>query len=233
LVEEHSKYAVLLLVRKYGVNMIWNISIVPEFAKVIVRNNILNKNESDYMISFSDENISHTKIGDATFVLFDKEEVKTSYNLTYKGVRLNELEREPRLLTLRKGEESIIKIKAGHVAILARYKDGELISNGSVDIFKLSNKEEFVSSWGWLDSILNLTLPYGRYKVRVMVGDAEQNKTFIVNKPNNFVNIEFLRSEVITKKDEGNELLFGLALFALIVEVLIAFKVWRRALKKV
>lgn len=227
-----NEYMVLLLVKKYGVNTIWNKSIIPKFAKIIVKNKILNKNVTEYELNFFDKNISYTKIGDITYVLFNKKEVSVRYNLTYKGVKLDEFEREPRLLTLRQGEESVIKVKAGYVAILAKYEDGELIDGGFADIFRLNKKEEFVGSWSWRDKILNLTLPYGKYKVKITVGEKEQNKTVSVSKPNNIVSFKFLRSEVVTGRDEMSKFLFGLAVFVLMIEAVIAFKVWRRALRK-
>ncbi|MEM4311970.1 MAG: hypothetical protein QXX95_06245 [Nitrososphaerales archaeon] len=222
-------YELVLIAKIFGLDSFLRETISPTIARVKLMNSITGQYVSDFSLSLS-KNLSYSKVADTVYVVLPKESFKTEYSVNFRGINLDKDSLEPKILELKGNYESIIKFKAGVLSIKAEYNDGSKVNFANVEVFRLNGKVEE----GFTDTLtngnLNLTLPFGLYRVSLDVGGNVKSHKIYINSTNQGLNLYFEKPiiEQITPQSENLQYY----LFIIIAEVITCAYVWKRALRR-
>ncbi|MEM4297430.1 MAG: hypothetical protein QW815_03585 [Nitrososphaerota archaeon] len=225
------EYDLLFITKVYGVQIFRSVKIRPPLATVFVYNALLDRVEGDFEL-IPKAQLQTLKVGEALYVLVPEEGIAFSYDIVYNGIRLKDDEYSPKLLQLKPQDGALVKIKAGHVAFRTGYDDGEPVESGFITIKRIEGLESKALSIS--DGWANTTLPLGSYEAIAQVNGQIQRKAFSVEASEALVSFIFDKTRIeanaqaFTISDEG---LLMLAFSVMAVEAIIAYKVWKRALR--
>jgi len=218
-------YELVLVAKNLGLDSLWRKDLKTSIARIKLMNLLNGEYVSDFSINLP--KVNYSKIFDTVYIPLKEEPLRLNYTVSYRGINLEDL--EPKVLELRGDEEEVIKFKAGTLSILAKYTDGSKVEFGLVKVFK-DNEEKFTESL--LNGNLNLTLPFGYYKVTLNVNGNEEIYNININSTLHRLEFFFDRPIIpqVTYYSRENPYPY---IIIIIGESLICLYVWKRSIRRI
>ncbi|GBC75329.1 hypothetical protein HRbin06_00647 [archaeon HR06] len=217
-------YEIVLVAKNLGLDSLWRRDIKTSIARIKLMNLLNGEYVNDFSINLP--KVNYSKFFDTVYVPLKEEPLRLNYTISYRGINLEDL--EPKILELRGDKEEVIKFKAGTLSISAKYTDGSKVELGLVKVFK-DNKEKFSETL--VNGNLNITLPFGYYKISLNVNGNEE--IYNININSTFHRLEFFYDKpIIPQINYSRENPYPY-LSIIIIEGLICLYVWKRSIRKI
>jgi hypothetical protein len=227
-----SEYGLMLIAKEFGVNALWNMSLLPPVTRIRLVNKLTQHQISDYEIN-SKQFREYVRVGNDEYIIPTVKNQAVELNVSIGGIMLSSNEFTPQSTIPQPLSTLDILASASNVTVKIIDEFGNPAQSGTVRItrnFSSSNPESVDKTWTTENGIINLTLPLGEYALDLSTQGSTVTESLIIQSSTEHV--DFTLHSLILETSRNELLLIGLVSVIIMVEVLVVVRIWRRVLKK-
>ena len=227
-----SEYRLMLIAKEFGVNALWNMSLLPPVTRIRLVNKLTQHQISDYEIN-SKQFQEYVRVGNDEYIIPTVKNQAVELNVSIGGIMLSSNEFTPQSTIPQPLSTLDILTSASNVTVKIVDEFGNPAQSGTVRItrnFSSSNPESVDKTWTAENGIINLTLPLGEYALDLSTQGSTVTESLIIQSSTEHV--DFTLHSLILETSRNELLLIGLVSVIIMVEVLVVVRIWRRVLKK-
>jgi hypothetical protein len=222
----------MLIAKEFGVNALWNMSLLPPVTRIRLVNKLTQHQISDYEVN-SKQFQESVKVGNDEYIIPTVKNQAVELNVSIGGIMLSSNEFTPQSTIPQPLSTLDILTSASNVTVKIVDEFGNPAQSGTVRItrnFSSSNPESVDKTWTTENGIINLTLPLGEYALDLSTQGSTVTESLIIQSSTEHV--DFTLHSLILETSRNELLLIGLVSVIIMVEVLVVVRIWRRVLKK-
>jgi len=228
-----SEYQLMLIAKEFGVNALWNMSLLPPVARIRLVNKLTQHQISDYEIN-SKQFREYARVGNDEYIIPTVKNQIAELNVSIGGITLLPDEYTPQSTLPQPLSTVDISASASNVTVKIIDEYGNPPQSGSIRITRThrgsSKVESTEKSWTTENGIINLTLPLGEYALDLSAQGSTVTQSLIIQNSAEYTDLTI--HSLILETSRNQLLLIGLVSVIIMVEVFVVARIWKRVLKK-
>ncbi|HKM78294.1 MAG TPA: hypothetical protein VJZ03_04400, partial [Candidatus Bathyarchaeia archaeon] len=177
-----SEYKLMLIAKEFGVNALWNMSLLPPVTRIRLVNKLTQHQISDYEIN-SKQFQEYVRVGNDEYIIPTVKNQAVELNVSIGGIMLSSNEFTPQSTIPQPLSTLDILASASNVTVKIIDEFGNPAQSGTMRItrnFSSSNPESVDKTWTTENGIINLTLPLGEYALDLSTQGSTVTESLII-----------------------------------------------------